>query len=252
MYKALIFDIDGTVVPVASNGTEVTEAVRKQLHAIALGGVHITCATGREWELARPVIQALNLQSLCVVEGGTRIVDATTEQTVWEQIMDVVAIERVKQVFDSLYDEGLLMHSQDLTRVPTKDVPAVPESVRFMYLLKVPDQIAEEIQNEINSDDCHAVAHITPSWEGKGFVDVHVTHTEGAKEHAINVWQQMVGVLVTETIGMGDSGNDLPLFNAAGLKVAVGNATPGLKELADYIAPDVYDGSLGHVLEKFF
>ncbi len=51
---------------------------------------------------------------------------------------------------------------------------------------------------------------------------------------------------------MGDSGNDIPLFNAAGFKVAAGNATPALKELADYIAPKVEDGALEHVLQQFF
>lgn len=48
---------------------------------------------------------------------------------------------------------------------------------------------------------------------------------------------------------MGDSGNDVPIFQSCGYKVAVGNATSTLKELADYIAPPVSKHALGHVIE---
>ena len=50
---------------------------------------------------------------------------------------------------------------------------------------------------------------------------------------------------------MGDSGNDIPIFQSSGLKVAVGNATVGLKALADYIAPSVDQHALEHVIDRF-
>jgi hydroxymethylpyrimidine pyrophosphatase-like HAD family hydrolase len=45
----------------------------------------------------------------------------------------------------------------------------------------------------------------------------------------------------------------LPLFNAVGFKIAVGNcATSDLAAKADYLAPALQDHPLKHVLKKFF
>jgi hydroxymethylpyrimidine pyrophosphatase-like HAD family hydrolase len=52
-------------------------------------------------------------------------------------------------------------------------------------------------------------------------------------------------------IGVGDGHNDLPLFEACGFRVAMGNADEELKKLADYIAPSVEDDGIVDVIEKF-
>ena len=54
-----------------------------------------------------------------------------------------------------------------------------------------------------------------------------------------------------EIIGVGDGYNDFPLLMACGLKVAMGNATEDLKEIADYIAPTVDEDGVADVIEKF-
>lgn len=45
--------------------------------------------------------------------------------------------------------------------------------------------------------------------------------------------------------------NDLPLFEASGFKVAMGNACPELKAVADYIAPSVTEDGLAHVVDRY-
>lgn len=106
--------------------------------------------------------------------------------------------------------------------------------------------------HELNVMKSDFVAHITPSWRGEGYGDVHVTHRLADKEHAVKQWLSMMNITAAETVGMGDSGNDLPIFNAVGLKIAVGNATPELKLKSDFISPSQADGALEHVLLRFF
>jgi len=88
---------------------------------------------------------------------------------------------------------------------------AARPSMESPSLLGIPHDIATNVCNVINSQG-YAVAHMTYSWDGEGFMDVHVTHTEATKEHAIKAWQKIESVTKAETIGMGDSGNDIPLF----------------------------------------
>ena len=45
---------------------------------------------------------------------------------------------------------------------------------------------------------------------------------------------------VGNTIVFGDSNNDLAMFEYAATKVAMGNASPKIKELADYVTSDMF------------
>jgi Cof subfamily protein (haloacid dehalogenase superfamily) len=251
MYKALITDLDGTAVPLTSMGQDVDDLTREAIRLAQERGFHISCATGRYWKSTKPVVKALGLKSLCVIQGGTAIIDSQTEEIRWQKFMAEGSTQPVLDIFKQVaHDKGWLMTSHNPTGSDLKDVQSLPENLNYMYLIGIPEVTAHEVAKAINSLDI-AVAHMTPSWQGQGLVDVHVTHPEATKEHAIKVWHELEGVEVEETIGMGDSGNDLPLFQAAGLKVAVGNASQLLKDAADYIAPDVHSHALKHVIDKF-
>jgi HAD superfamily hydrolase (TIGR01484 family) len=250
MYKALITDLDGTAVMISSDGSDVDGKTRHAVKQAQQRGFKLTCATGREWELARPVIDSLGFVSPCIIEGGTRIVEPTTGKTLWEKYLDPDAPAAILDIFKRITESGLLMVSADKVRQPLHTVDGVPEKLRFIYLLAVREQVAIKVINTINVLRS-TIAHMTPSWDGDGLVDIHVTHAEATKEHAIQVWQEMEHISKKETIGLGDSGNDLPIFQSAGLRVAVENARPELKELADYIAPSVHEDGLAHVIATF-
>jgi hydroxymethylpyrimidine pyrophosphatase-like HAD family hydrolase len=130
------------------------------------------------------------------------------------------------------------------------EVDSVPNNLRYLYSLGVEVSVANQVQAVVNEGG-KSIAHLTPSWMGNGLVDVHVTHIEATKAHAIKIWQARVKVTKAETIGMGDSGNDLPLLQASGLKIAVANASEEVMSMADYVAPAQDDHSLKHVIDKF-
>ena len=54
-----------------------------------------------------------------------------------------------------------------------------------------------------------------------------------------------------EVLAIGDGLNDLPLFEAAGTKVAMGNAYDELKALADDITLDVENGGVAAAIGKY-
>ena len=56
-------------------------------------------------------------------------------------------------------------------------------------------------------------------------------------------------------VAVGDSYNDLPMLEACGLSVAMGNAPPEVKSIADFVVPSVENDGLAvaindHVLPK--
>jgi len=250
MYKALITDLDGSAVIISSYGEDVDEETRAAVARAQAEGLHIACATGRQWIKAKPVIEALGIKSLCIVSGGSAIVNSETEEVIWKQPLTPRTTHEILAIFKRHATMGDLYIPEAPFEAPLKDIVDVSDELLYMYMIGIPSRDAEAIIDAVAKSGL-AVAHHTPSWEGNGLQDVHVTHPGATKEHALKVWHRLQGVSVEETIAMGDSGNDRPLFRAAGLKVATGNATGELKALADYIAPPVTDHALKHVIDKF-
>lgn len=94
------------------------------------------------------------------------------------------------------------------------------------------------------------ISHKVTSWT-KGYFDIHITHAEATKKHALEILLERLHVHRDEVVAVGDSNNDLPLLEMAGLKVAMGNATEDLKKVADHIAPSVDQDGLTEVIKKF-
>lgn len=249
-YKALITDLDGTAIPISSDGSDIDGRTCEAVQRATRQGYKIACATGREWELAKPVVNRLGLTSPCIIEGGTRIIDPNTEKTLWKKYLDDAVSQNVFRLFKTLAPDCRLMTSKDITQRDIKMIDSVPTGLRFLFAVGVPQNTAEALINRINGH-LNAVVHYTPSWKGEGLVDVHATHPEGTKESAIKVWQQLTTVSKAETIGLGDSGNDIPIFQSTGFKIAVENATDQLKQLADHIAPAANNGALRYVINTF-
>ena len=54
-----------------------------------------------------------------------------------------------------------------------------------------------------------------------------------------------------EILTIGDQNNDITLLEAGGIKIAMGNATEKLKNIADYVTDTVYNDGFVSAVEKF-
>ena len=94
------------------------------------------------------------------------------------------------------------------------------------------------------------VAHAMGSWT-QDMYDVHITHELATKKHALQALLARLNVDHHNVMVVGDGGNDIPLFELAGVKVAMGNGADELKKRADWIAPSVDDDGLVRAIEKY-
>ncbi len=62
---------------------------------------------------------------------------------------------------------------------------------------------------------------------------------------------ELAGVAPHQMIAAGDSYNDLPMFRACGLGVAMAGAPDELLALADYVAPSVDEDGLAVAIDEF-
>ena len=57
---------------------------------------------------------------------------------------------------------------------------------------------------------------------------------------------------ISETVAVGDAQNDLEIFQTAGLAVAMRNAEPEIKNLADFVTDDNDNDGVAKVIEKIW
>ena len=78
-----------------------------------------------------------------------------------------------------------------------------------------------------------------------------ITAREADKGNGIQAIARFKGFDPAHTIAFGDGGNDLSMILQAGIGVAMGNATPELKQHADYITTSVDEDGILNALKHF-
>ena len=72
-----------------------------------------------------------------------------------------------------------------------------------------------------------------------------------SKGRAVAHVAEHFGIARSETVAVGDSGNDLSMIQWAGVGVAMANASPDVRAAADWIAPAALDDGVVHVVERY-
>lgn len=246
-YKAIIFDVDGTAVPLGGN--DASPRLKAAITS-AQKVVNVSAATGRSYEVAKPVFASLGLTAPSVLLGGSAIIHPKTNEIIWNKLMSIEQTDQILKRAAKYQSDTWLGVSPVSAAIPLKQYRKHEHSTSIVYALAMPADQALALVRDIAAVQS-VVAHTTPSWT-PGMVDVHITHAEATKQHSIQVLIASLGLRPSEVIGVGDSANDLPIFKATGYRIAMGNAQAILKEQADEIAPDVDDDGLARVIEKYF
>lgn len=71
-----------------------------------------------------------------------------------------------------------------------------------------------------------------------------------SKGNAVTALASRLGIKTEEIACIGDAENDFSMFNACGLRFAMGNAIPALKEMADVVVPSNNDSGVAFAIEK--
>ncbi|HEX7042730.1 MAG TPA: HAD family hydrolase [Patescibacteria group bacterium] len=243
-YKAILFDIDGTSIKDGQYQRptpKVIEAVRE-----AKEKVHVSSATGRPFVTAKWIFDDLDLSDPVIISEGAKIVDPKSGNILWHKNIEATTVERLLKIMSN-FPYKVTVESQYSTFPEQPFVKIQDES--FLYVISIPI----ERQNEI-IEKLEVVSEITVSKiksYSPDFIDLHITKKDATKENATMELISRLGLKKEEVVGVGDSFNDIHLLNAVGFKVAMGNGASELKEIADYVAPSVYEDGLVDVIEKF-
>lgn len=84
--------------------------------------------------------------------------------------------------------------------------------------------------------------------------NIEINHKDANKGNGVKLMAEHYGIPAAQIAVMGDSYNDLPMFETAGYRIAMENAAPILKETADFITLSNSEhgvaAGLRHLLDK--
>jgi HAD superfamily hydrolase (TIGR01484 family) len=247
-YKLLILDVDGTILPYkfhALPSPRVTKAIKE-----ASRKVTVAIATGRPYFMMTHIFRHLAMDGLAIINDGAQVIDIKTKRVLYKQAIEKRGFIRVMSI---LRHEGVsfMVHDQEVDIPYTEEYTPV-EPLNLYTVNRMDETLADKLVEKISK-----VPNIKVNkthWgdgESADSYDLLISHSSATKLHGIYQVAKIKNVETEEIIGVGDSGNDFPLLMASGMKVAMGNAIPDLKAIADYVAPSVYDDGVADVINRF-
>lgn len=244
IYKALISDLDGTLIPNSSDGMpsqKVIDAIAK-----ARDKIHVSIATGRAYWQAKPILDKLQLSGPVILLNGALIIDADTRKALHEQPL---LPKDYATIIETLRRTGwqFMVDTKDETfENPSGDKPENPLTI---LVWDIEEAQADTLIGHFSNIPSIAMHKVT-SWT-KGKFGLNISHELATKQYGIFKVAKIIGINTHQIIGIGDGPNDFPLLMACGLKVAMGNAIPDLKAIADHVTDTVEEDGLASVIEKF-
>ena len=267
--KMIFLDIDGTLMDDNKNVPDYNKAAIKE--ALEQGHKVIIC-TGRPLCSAKKLFPVLGMEGegcYAITYNGSLIYDIYNQKTIFKQTLP---IEYVKYIFKKAEEHQIYMqtYSDDevLCHKDTKE--GQDYSIRLKIDRAIVPDVFEVMQNE---EPCKTLA-IADGYDHKrleGFREVFKDWAPGkvdiffscyeylefvpvgiSKGAAIRFLAEYLNIPIENTIAVGDAENDIPMIQAAGLGVAMKNATDEIKQHADYITElDNNEGGVGEVIRKY-
>ena len=266
-FKLLITDVDGTLI--GASGVP-SARVREAIAAARDRGVLVAVCTGRPLVACAAIARDLGLGGAHVSFNGALVRDLDASEPI---LCRTVAADAARVVIDYCREHELCLEFYDqrthYVERDRRESRLHAESIRVTYELADFDELlakAPPIKFQIVTADARAKALTAalaermidrlstsiaiPMAPAEGMECVNVVAPGVSKGQAIGALLAHYGIAREECVGAGDAPNDLPLFEAVGFRVVMGNASAEIRALADYVAPDVEEDGLATAIEE--
>ena len=256
-FKLIVSDFDGTLAGVDH---VVTPVVAKAVKRWIDSGKLFTIATGRQFGMIEEECKKLGLTSPVIVRGGAEIVDPITGKYLNQELIDEDTVSETVQ-FLSTNKLNFLVSIDNLMfstfEYPFKFPNVIQKPFDDFLLRSVP-----KIVVRANSKDVEHVTQLIEDFEtSHPSLNIHRTHNhegygwditsvKASKLHAVSKLMELLNVKREEIVGVGDSYNDFPLLEAAGLKIAMENGHSEIKEIADFVVPSHENDGVAYLIDR--
>ncbi len=262
-YRLCAIDLDDTLLdPDHKLSLRSTRAISATIET----GVIVVLASGRMYASTLPTARQLNLKTPLICYNGAMVRHPVTGET-W--LEESVPADLAGQVMDFCRGDGLQLNFYWHDLLYTAAI--TPWLDLYRGRTSAPINVCPDFYTALGGiaptkliivDDPTVIDCLLPAMREKFGSHLYVTKSNAEyleflppnanKGTALACVAARYGVVANECIAFGDSWNDLPMLEWAGLGIAVGNAKSEVLRAADRIVPSSADDGVAIALEELF
>ena len=265
--KLASFDIDGTIF----ENEQMSEKVSKSLTLLSSKGIIMALSTGRGRHIIPHCVEELGIFSYGVLGNGTVVYDFESETEIYSVSFDkdvaIKALEVVSGITDKYYvafrnyslltarirelfcQQGKIVVDSQIHILHDDQIDFIKNSSNDVYKIGCffDDQESCSRASKLLTEqqyklECTAIGDTELEFVPKGI----------NKAKGMMVLSDHLNINFENIISFGDNGNDVELLKMAGFSVVVGNGVQAALDVADYIAPSVYEDGVAIAIEDLF
>ena len=273
--KLVALDLDGTLF---DNSSRISERNLTAIRSITDKGIHVVISTGRPFEgIPFDQIKGTGI-NYAITATGSGIYEISTGKCLYENAMDE---ELVTPILNFLLTRDIHMDAfiggkgyTPIQCVETAQKLTVPSSIKN-YIITTRTRLDNILQfiHENQLKVQKMTLNFYPAADGTlidretvrkflvsnpsittvcgGYNNLEFTRADANKGVGLRKLAEILGVNPDATMAIGDTENDLAIIEAAGIGVAMGNATDAVKARADYVTTTNTKDGVAAAIEHF-
>lgn len=273
--KLVALDLDGTLF---DNSSRISKRNLTAIRSITDKGIHVVISTGRPFEgIPFDQIKGTGI-NYAITTNGSGIYEISTGKCLYENAMDE---ELVTPILNFLLTRDIHMDAfiggkgyTPIQCVETAQKLTVPSSIKN-YIITTRTRLDNILQfiHENQLKVQKMTLNFYPAADGTlidretvrkflvsnpsittvcgGYNNLEFTRADANKGVGLRKLAEILGVNPDATMAIGDTENDLAIIEAAGIGVAMGNATDAVKARADYVTTTNTKDGVAAAIEHF-
>ena len=274
MYKLIFIDLDGTLL---NDKKEISEENIKWLNrAYKEKGITTIITTGRQLGFVKDLYNRYNCSfgDYVIASNGAIIKNIKIGEYVNKEVFSKEEVKDLRKIYKEENLEYFMIYTENESYRENNSEKETLEQDKILVenideLLERNSELivslcifggeeerlieaikkVEKINKFDNSPICVYNQTINEFTINEKYFDVMRKNCN--KKNAVKKVMDTFGVNHDEIIVIGDGGNDLPMFEYAKLKIAMGNADEALKLKADYITDTNNNDGVAKAIKKF-
>ncbi len=265
MYSLVAIDVDDTLI---NSELRISDRNKEAILQAKKAGALLTLATGRMFRSALPFAEQLEMDLPLITYHGALVKQSFSGETLYHQpiprhlALQLIRLCQDKDLHLNLYiDDELLVaeeneHTEYYLHVARVPCCVVGDLERYMhrYPEKSPtkltivagEKVIPRLQYELEQ---FFGGDLLIAQSKSRFLEI--TDPEANKGQALVFLAQKFGIPLEKTMAIGDSMNDIPMLQKAGLGIAVGNARPQVKQAAHIVVSANNEDGVAEAIEDY-
>ncbi len=270
-YRMLVLDLDGTVL---NDKKRIPEQNKMAIRDVIRKGIKVVVCSGRIFKGARLYAGELEVNAPVIACNGAVIKTMPDNRLIYfdplqgQACKDVIDICRGSGVYIHAYAGEVLVteqlkyssliyseRNQELAEEDRIDIKVVEDLGRYIELSREPVSklvIIAEHSSLLKDVRDKVSALKTIEISSSSFDNIEVTNKGVSKGKALEFLCGYLGISPSQTVAIGDNENDIGLLRKAGLGIAMGNAIPELKRIANSITDSNQDNGVAKAVQMLF